>query len=100
MKKQQGDVLFEKVKTVKGKKIKNFDGILAKGEVTGHSHRVKTLDTCSAINQNGFVLLVIKENTDIVHEEHKTITLEPGTWKVGHVKEYDHFKEEAQNVRD
>lgn len=34
------------------------------------------------------------------HEEHKPVSLGKGIWKVGIVREYDPFEEEARKVRD
>jgi hypothetical protein len=36
----------------------------------------------------------------VVHEEHKPVTLEPGIWEVGRVKEYDWFSKMERQVMD
>ena len=45
----------------------------------------------------------IKKNDEEVrvdHQEHKEVMIPHGIWEVTKVKEYDHFEEEARNVRD
>ena len=96
---QQGDVLMfvidEIPKTAKGKKNR----ILAEGESTGHYHEA-----------NGGGVVVLEDGKDLYldapdgcevnHQEHRTVVLPAGKFKVGIVQEYDHFAEEARNVKD
>ena len=81
--------------------------ILAKGEATGHDHRVKGYALSAfdfsrlEIYEKDGVLYIKNEKTVIItHEEHKPITLEPGLWEVGRVNEYDPFLEEIREVVD
>lgn len=77
-----------------GKKIK--DRILAKGEATGHAHKVTidvyegefpdTKEFCGA--------------TTVIHEEHKPITLSDKEWVSGQVQVMDHVENRMRNVRD
>ena len=103
MLKQQGDVLFEKVEKVEGRVIKH-DGILAKGEVTGHCHKIDIKDIqtnlVEFIDKDGILYVKAKGNVIVKHEEHKPITLTPGIWKVSKVKEKDHLLNETREVRD
>lgn len=92
---QQGDVIIEKVSQVKGKKLNHL--ILAEGESTGHAHRAKEGEI---YEDKGTLYLRTTKETDITHEEHKTITLPKGDYKIGIVREYDHFAEEARRVAD
>lgn len=72
---------------------------LAYGEVTGHSHQVADKD-CEMYELDGVLYLKTDRTARVNHEEHKPVTIPAGTWKVGIVKEYDAFEEEARNVRD
>jgi hypothetical protein len=38
--------------------------------------------------------------TEVVHEEHRAFSVPPGTYRIGAVREYDHFAEEARSVLD
>ena len=68
--------------------------VLAEGEVTGHAH---VLEADVEVRDGAFE---IKNETQVVHEEHGTIKLPAGEWEYGQVLEYDYFAEEAREVRD
>jgi hypothetical protein len=98
---QQGDVLFTEAELPKApidKEIK--DGIVAKGEATGHAHRVLMAPPIKLFAIKAALYLVALEAAFVEHEEHKAITLPPGTYIVSKVREYDHFSEEAREVAD
>jgi hypothetical protein len=101
---QQGDVLLKVVKKVdlsKAKKVERESGrlILAHGEVTGHAHAVLE-EGVELFEVDGVLYCKAKEAFEVKHEEHKTVKVPPGTYEVHRVKEYDHFAEEAKQVRD
>jgi len=107
---RHGDVLFIKVDklpniTLKKKRSK----VVLEGEVTGHTHRLKgnakileiaqeiadKANTEWAINgenvkEKGIIgYAVVDGDTDLVHEEHKTITLPVGIYQIRRQREYD-----------
>lgn len=103
---QQGDVLLIPAQLPDGAKPLST-AVLQKSEHTGHAHRLMGLPG------NAFDVLefrheergtekyaVLKETVSLTHEEHKTIELPAGTYRIGIVREYDHFAEEARNVVD
>lgn len=100
---QQGDVLLKRVDDIpKGakkvvRKAKGF--VLAEGEVTGHAH-VIVEDDIGVSELDGVMYIKTDKLVDLTHEEHGTITIEPGIWKRDIVKEFDAFDEEARNVKD
>ncbi len=98
---QQGDVCLRKINPPKDRSgLKKLDHlILAEGEVTGHAHRV-TGDAVLMEAIDGLLLEVFGKGATVTHEEHGHLTLAPGTYKVGKIREYDHFAEEAREVRD
>jgi len=97
---QQGDVLFEAVKIPKrAKLVKDMQGIIvAQGEATGHMHVVQ--DRVQLFQDDGLVFLKVPQESRVVHEEHKPITLPPGEYRIKQVQEYDHLEELARTVRD
>jgi len=98
---QQGDVWIEKMELPEDAKAKEFDGVLALGEATGHKHRLEDMEGVEMFETSGgrtFIRLS-KEKT-LVHEEHKPITIPAGTFEWGQIQEYDHFLEEAKAVQD
>lgn len=94
----QGDVAFIKIGDKKkyGKdkgdlKAKSENGryILARGEKTGHMH---TVDAESATLYSGLFngrnVLVVNEATEVVHNEHAPLLLEPGEYEVRMQRQY------------
>jgi len=114
---RHGDILLIKIdelpKNIKFKTKKSK--VILKGEVTGHAHRLKgnakILEVAERIANNligvwdGQMLVantitaepksqvigyaVVKEPTELIHEEHNTITLPVGTYEIRRQREYD-----------
>ena len=82
---RQGDVLIQEVSEIpKGlKRIK--DGIVLRGEVTGHAHR---LQGGELFGKDGSMFMNIPSPALLVHEEHKTIKLPVGKYAVIRQREY------------
>ena len=98
---QQGDVIIEKIETLPQNLKSLPHRVLADGEVTGHKHVVAEEELSDLfVDENGNLFLKTSGRTTVKHEEHKPITIEPGNYKIRRVQEYDHFEEEARNVRD
>ena len=96
---QQGDVLIIKTKEVKGKKLDHVT--LALGEATGHHHSITKGDALLFEDENGTLFLDVKSSeAELTHQEHKPVTIKKGKYRVGIVREYDHFAEEAREVID
>ena len=95
---QQGDVILEKVEEVKGKKLNHL--ILAKGEATGHSHCITEGKAELFEDDDGYYLRVLDDIAKLTHQEHKPVAIPKGNYLVRKVREYDHFLEEAREVRD
>ena len=102
---RQGDVLIERIPSLpaNAKKMARENGrvILAHGEVTGHAHAItdKHADLYSAVDSGDVTFLEITEAVAALeHDEHATITLEPGTYRVTRQREYS--PEAIRNVAD
>ena len=99
---QQGDVLFLKIEAVPSgtkpvnRKERGF--VLAEGEHTGNAHVIT--DDIELFEKSGVLYLRNEEQVIVKHEEHKPITLEPGIWEIGRVREYDYFLEMERTVKD
>lgn len=81
------DALLEK-NAVKG-------GIIARGETTGHMHKIDPVDQGrrsailgTVVGLVGMVMRVFSP-TKVVHEEHGTVTLPPGDYLVRNQREFD-----------
>ena len=96
---QQGDVLlFAGISIPKQARVLGHTR-LAEGEATGHAH-VACGVSVELLEEGGNLYLSAPKGAEIKHEEHHTIAVPPGTYRVGRVREYDHFAEEARQVAD
>ncbi|WP_414622343.1 hypothetical protein [Calothrix sp. CCY 0018] len=84
---RQGDVILLPVKQVEGKKSLHL--ILAQGEVTGHKHRISEGDAQLYAEDTNLYLSVFSEKAKLVHEEHGSICVPQGNWKVLIQREYE-----------
>ena len=85
---RQGDLLFKNVTYVPDGIDCQKDGVIARGEVTGHMHRIS--DAAKATLWVAGVVAYVRaiQDADIVHDEHDTITLPPGDYQVFRQREY------------
>jgi hypothetical protein len=109
---RQGDILFIRIARLpKGNRKTRTNGVVALGEVTGHSHALATEDLeTSAVLEIGDGLYVrVSPNgvaidgspgARIVHEEHAAILLPPGNYEVRQQRERDFFSEAVRPVLD
>ena len=106
---EQGDVLvksFEDDIPKNSKKVfEGKDKILAEGETTGHSHRIKSDENCYMYEAEVkgvkcLLLEVLDKPATLFHEEHGQIKIPKGKYLIDRVQEYDHFKMEARSVQD
>ena len=100
---RQGDVLIERVsktvrKTTKQKSLHRI--VLAEGEATGHAHVLETdpKDPADWWKDGEDQYANLSSPGVIVHEEHATIKVEEGTYKITRQREYS--PEAIRNVAD
>lgn len=105
---RQGDVLIEAVDEAEmGEQVQRDNGriVLAYGEVTGHAHAIA--DTQAEMFESRvtdvdlgvrFLQVLAEGGVALTHEEHGTITIPPGTYKVTRQREYS--PEAIRNVAD
>jgi hypothetical protein len=78
----------------------------ALGEVTGHHHSAVIEKEGGVPNLtlyedgDGIFWCSVNRESEVTHQEHGTITLSPGNYRVGIVREYDPFEKEIRDVRD
>ena len=100
---RQGDVYLEQVAELpKGLKAIQGRDYIALGEATGHAHQLEVDLTQGAVlfeDDKGNLWVKVDKATDLRHEEHSTITLEPGVYKTTIQKEFDPW-EGLRNVAD
>lgn len=101
---QQGDVIIEPINRLpeglKKVEAKPRGYVLAEGEHTGHAHVIDRVADIEFYEKDGKFFIVNKEKVDVTHEEHNKVTIPTGIWEVRKVREFDHFENEAREVRD
>ena len=92
---RQGDVLFQSCAEVPPEAKPRRGGILFRGEATGHSHQlasqrgVRIFDLELPAGRVPEVFLSVKSDScEIVHPEHRTITLAKGAYRVWQQREW------------
>jgi hypothetical protein len=113
---QQGDVLIFPVDKIP-KTAKPVKGAtLALGEFTGHHHTLfDTVDAAAPASNNPFEMgsatvnlfedgeykyAQVTKEVYLKHQEHKPIRIDPGTYRIGIVREVDPFSDEIRSVQD
>lgn len=84
---RQGDVILVPVKQAEGQKLRHLT--LAVGEVTGHKHRISEGDAQLYAEDTDLYLTVFSETAALVHEEHRSISVPQGNWRVQIQREYE-----------
>lgn len=102
---RQGDVLIERVESVPATATKQKPSAritLALGEATGHHHDLCVTDPADwwkqgeGLNEEKFV--VVEKPAEITHQEHSTINVPSGTYRITRQREYS--PEAIRNVAD
>jgi hypothetical protein len=86
---RHGDVLVRGVEAIPSDAERVPGNVLARGEATGHAHRVTGEGSVELWrSQQRMFLRVGSASVQIVHEEHHPITLQPGTYQYWMQREY------------
>lgn len=96
---RNGDLLIREIDAIPkdAKRVKT--NILALGESTGHTHQL--IGECKVFeNKEGKKFFQSNEELELIHQEHKPITIEAGTFEVLIEREYSPFDEEIRQVQD
>ena len=102
---RHGDVLLKQIEPPKGllEKFKGKEFTVAYGEITGHSHKVTVKEKEAQIEMfelEGKTYMKLSGEAELTHQEHKTITLQPGFYIVETEREFSYFDAELKNVVD
>ena len=104
---RHGDVGITPINKLPSELAQKYKGnsfVLAYGEQTGHKHLL-TMSPHAFVevlenSQNQSFLKIWGGVGTLTHEEHKTITIQPGIYKINTEREYDYFMEEIKRVTD
>ena len=98
---RQGDVLLVQVDALPsdaGLQDKaSSDIVLAYGELTGHAHVVNAT-AASLCDSSGEYFLEVSAATPLSHQEHASIVLEPGVYRV--IRQREYTPQENRRVQD
>lgn len=101
---RHGDLSFRATEKIEGE-LQEHNGsfVLAIGEHTNHKHimtvpNIKDMDVYKLAD--GSMILQLRKEGKLTHEEHKEITFAPGIYKMGFEQEFDYFLNETRRVID
>ena len=100
---RHGDLLIRKVSSIPKTAILSSTNIIAYGEATGHHHKLqaKAGQAQVLVNKSQETqAFSVKNDTKLVHEEHKTDTIPKGYYKVEFEKEYEPLEQIERQVYD
>jgi hypothetical protein len=87
---RQGDLYIETVSTIPPGAVRLPHVVLAEGELTGHRHRIADVESAVVYEHRGQMFVeVVSDRADLVHDEHATINLDRGTYRVWRQREFD-----------
>lgn len=99
---RQGDVFVEQINAIPANATpveRQGDVVLARGEATGHAHRiVASLDAVDVLQEAERIILNVRHPVTITHEEHGPVTLQPGVYASYIQREYDDLEAERRVV--
>lgn len=85
---RHGDVLIDQCSEVPADARPLPHLILARGEATGHTHRILESGAVLYTGENGGYLRVTGDQVTLAHEEHGPIKLSRGTYRFWFQREY------------
>jgi hypothetical protein len=86
---RHGDVLIAPARSLPAGAKKRTTAVLVRGELTGHSHRLAEPETAELWEHDGVLFLkVVADSARVIHEEHRTITLSRGLYRIWQQREY------------
>lgn len=100
---RHGDVLIKPIDKLPSNLTKKKDNILAYGEATGHNHQLVELELGSLEvyqSKEGKIYFRADKPVQLQHQEHKTITIDPGSFIIDIERERDPFTENINKVID
>ena len=85
---RQGDVALVKI-TKLPKKLVEKDKVLALGETTGHKHQFVSQSVQVFRDNKNNQFVDVKQDSELVHEEHHKLQIPKGKYKVVLQREFD-----------
>lgn len=83
---RQGDLLFLPIDHLPEGIVFQADNVIVCGEAASHAHQLQAGRVFQ--NDQGTLFVEVLTATQVVHQEHRPITLEPGYYQVTRQREY------------
>lgn len=84
---RQGDLLFVP-SAIPDDAQRVADGVIARGEASGHAHRLRAGRGRALMIAAGIAYVRARYRAMVDHEEHGTVALPPGDYRVDRQREY------------
>lgn len=97
---RHGDVDIIQISELPKNLTKLNTDVLAEGETTGHSHKLDGRFTIYQEPQTELKFMFVEAPTKIKHEEHTTIEIAPGIYKILIEREFSPFDSDIKKVSD
>lgn len=86
---RQGDIFIATAPAIPPGAVRLLHTVLAEGEATGHRHRISDNGSAALFEYRGQTFLnVLADRAKVIHEEHGTIVLDRGAYRVWRQREY------------
>ncbi len=86
---RHGDVIITRVNSIPSDATRRPSAILARGEATGHSHRIADASHVQVFDFDGVGFLQVDgESATLIHDEHAPIQLPRGSYRFWQQREY------------
>jgi hypothetical protein len=95
---RHGDIFLEQIKSLPSEAREQKHNVLAEGEVTNHSHRLHSGIIYEDDKGNMFVR--VPEQATLTHEEHNTVILPAGDYRVIRQREWNPYEQAVRQVAD
>jgi len=86
---RHGDVIIVPVSSIPADATRRPSAVLARGEATGHSHRIADVTDVEVFDYDGVGFMRVgRETATLIHDEHHPIELPRGNYQFWQQREY------------
>lgn len=96
---RHGDLLLESVPQLPTGATRKATFVLAEGETTGHAHRLEGAGA-AVLERETETYASAPRGATITHEEHRTVVLPAGNYRIVPQVEHDPYRRTARRVVD
>lgn len=97
---RHGDIFLIEIEDIPNDAVATSNRVLAEGETTGHKHQLVGGNVTTFMNNGQSVAIEVLDLTNLVHEEHKSITIPKGIYEVRRERDYNPYDTTSRTVRD